>query len=228
MAQRHRMADGTRGRISAIPAGTGHGGDYRPLCPNAVSTISAIPAGTGYGGDYRPLCPNTVPMISRPLKASALYTKVSAILRFVPAETPLPRCSLDTDQVSASRAVHPQWLARPPPHPLRGSPRAPTTHRIGWDWHAAPLLPGRTTPTATPPQEQATGFGHAAPVGTMPHSNTCTVPVLPSTIKGEDLGHLERGTKKTHTRTHSSRLRATSQTVHTTPCRDLGLVPSLP
>ena len=83
--------------ISAIPAGTGHGGDYRPLCPNAVSTISAIPAGTGYGKDYRPLCPNAVPTISRPLEASALYTKVSAILGFAPAETPPPRCSLDTD-----------------------------------------------------------------------------------------------------------------------------------
>ena len=91
---------------------------YRPLCPNAVSTISAIPAGTGYGGDYRPLCPNAVPTISRPLEASALYTKVSAILGFMPTETPPPRRSLNTDQVSASRAVRPQWLARSPPHPL--------------------------------------------------------------------------------------------------------------
>ena len=132
---------------------TGYGGDYRPLCPNAVSTICAIPAGTGYDGNYRPLCPNTVPTISRPLEASAPYTKVSAILGIVPAETPPPWCSLDTDQVSASRAVRLQWLARPSPHPLRGSPEALTTHRIGWDWHAAPVLQGRTTLTATPPQE---------------------------------------------------------------------------
>ena len=164
------MADATRGRISAIPAGTGHGGDYRPLCPNAVSTISTIPAGTGYGRDYRPLCPNTVPTISRPLEASAMYTKVSAILGFMPAETPPPRCSLDTDQVLASRTVRPQWLARSPPHPLRGSPGAPTTHMIGWDQHAAPVLQGQTTPTTAPPQEQATGLGHAAPVGTTLYS----------------------------------------------------------
>ena len=101
------MADATRGHISAIPAGTGHGGDYRPLCPNTVSTIGAIPAGTGYGEDYRPLCPNAVPTISRPLEASALYTKVSAILGFAPAETPPLRCSLGTDQALASHIVHP-------------------------------------------------------------------------------------------------------------------------
>ena len=170
MAQHHGMTDGTRGRINTIPTGTGHGGDYRPLCPNAVSTISAIPAGTGYSGDYRPLCPNAVPTISRPLKASAPYTKVSAILGIVPAETPPPWCSLDTDQVSATRVVRPQWLARPPPHPLRGSPGAPMTHRIGWDDHAAPVLQGRTTPTTTPPQEQATGPGRASSVHTTPYS----------------------------------------------------------
>ena len=69
--------------------------------------ISAIPAGTGYGGDYRPLCPNAVPTISRPLKASALYTKVLAILGFVPAETPPLWCGLGADQASASRTVRP-------------------------------------------------------------------------------------------------------------------------
>ena len=140
------------------------------------------------------------------------------------------RCGLGADQASALRTVRPQWSARPPSHPLRGCPGAPTTHRIGWDGHAAPVPQGRTTPMTTPPQEQTTGLGHAAPVGTTPHSNTCTILVLPSTIKGEDLGHLEEGRTpcNTHTRTHLSRLRATSQTTHTTPCQDLGLAPSLP
>ena len=78
--------------ISTIPAGKGRDGDYRPLCPTTMSTISTIPAGKGYDGDYRPLCPNAVPMIGRPLKGSALYTEASAILGFVPAETPPSQC----------------------------------------------------------------------------------------------------------------------------------------
>ena len=63
-----------------------------PLYPTTVSTTSTIPTGKGYDRDYRPLCPNAVPMIGRPLKASALYTGASAILGFVPAETPPPQC----------------------------------------------------------------------------------------------------------------------------------------
>ena len=40
-AQHHKKTDVTRSRISTIPAGAGHGGDYRPLCPATVTTISA-------------------------------------------------------------------------------------------------------------------------------------------------------------------------------------------
>ena len=73
-----------------------------------------------------------------------------------------------------------------------GQPRRPSTPRTDHSYnHAAPVLQGRTTPMTTPPQEQATGLGRATPIGTTPHSNTCTVLALPSTIKGEDLGHLE-------------------------------------
>ena len=84
----------------------------------------------------------------------------------------------------------------------------------------------------TPPQEQTTGFGHAVPVGTTPHSNTCTALVPPSTIKGEDLGHLGKKEKKdriTHTHTHTFQpLESNVSDGPLTPCRDLGLVPSLP
>ena len=93
--------------------------------------------------------------INRSLRASALCTRVSAISGFVSAETPPRRYSLGTNRASASCTVSPQRLARSPPHPLRGSPRAPMMHRIGCDHHA---------------QEQATGLGHAAPVGTTPYS----------------------------------------------------------
>ena len=180
MARRHRMADGTRGRISAIPAGTGHGGDYRPLCSDAVPMISThttlcpmIPASktTSHGqlgqGHHRLQAgaPDQPPTQGLDTVHQGLgYLGVCA------RRDPPLRCSLGTDQASASRTVRPHRLAHPPPHPLRGSPRALTTHRIGWDWHAAPVLQGRTTPTTTPPQEQATGLGHAAPVGTTPHS----------------------------------------------------------
>jgi len=188
------MADATRGRISAIPAGTehdgdyrplcpttvstisaipagtGHDGDYRPLCPTTVSTISAIPAGIGYDGDYRPLCPNAVPMIGRPLKASALYTGASAILGFVPAETPPPQCQ-PRHRPSLGLAHSPStvactFAAASTPRHSRGShdaqdlmgwPRRPSTPRMD---HSD----GRTA------QEQATGLGHAASVHTTPYS----------------------------------------------------------
>ena len=99
----------TRPEVASAPyrPGQGTAGITGHCVLNTVSMISAIPARIGYGGDYWPLCPNAVPTISRPLKASALYTKVSAILRFMPAETPPLRRSLGTDQVSASRIVRP-------------------------------------------------------------------------------------------------------------------------
>ena len=78
---------------------------YRPGQGTAGITGHCVPTlcprsapGTGYDGGYRPLCPTTVSTISRPLKASALYTKASAlytrasaILGSVPAETPPPQ-----------------------------------------------------------------------------------------------------------------------------------------
>ena len=137
------MADATRGRISAIPAGTGHGGDYQPLCPNTVSTISAIPARIGYGGDYRPLCPNAVPTISRPLEASALYTRVSAILGFVPAETPT--------------AVQASAPTKSRPRPLSVHSGLHVRRRVHSE--AFPGLPRRTGSdgTTTPPQYSKDG-----------------------------------------------------------------------
>ena len=41
MARHRIMADGTWGRITTIPARTGHGRDYRSLYPDVVHTISA-------------------------------------------------------------------------------------------------------------------------------------------------------------------------------------------
>ena len=136
------MADATRGRISAIPAGTGH--CVLPLCPTTVSTTSTIPTGKGYDGDYRPLCPNAVPMIGRPLKASALYTGASAILGFVPAETPP--------------------TAVPASAPTKSRPRAQSVHsglhvRRRVHSEAFPGLPRRTGSdgTTTPPQYSKDG-----------------------------------------------------------------------
>jgi len=106
--------------------------------------------------------------------------------------------SLGTDQVSASCIVRPQWLtfaATSTPRHSRGSHDAQDL--MGRP--RRPVFQGWTTPTTTPPQEQATGRGHAAPVGTTPHSNTCTALVLPSTIKGGDLGHLEGGERPGNT-----------------------------
>ena len=193
MAQRHGMADGTRGRISAIPAGTGHGGNYRPLCPNAVPTISAIPAGTGYGrdyrplcpnavstisaipagigydGDYRPLCPNAVPMINRPLKASALYTRASVILGFVPAETSPPQCK-PRHQLSPGLAHSPSTVActfvaaSTPRHSwgshdaqdLMGQPRRPSTLRTNHSYDHAATGTGHRARTCHPYWHDAT------------------------------------------------------------------------
>jgi hypothetical protein len=126
----------------------------------------------------------------------------------MPAETPPPlRCSLSTDQASASHTVILQWHARSPLHPLRGSPRAPTTHKIGWYQHAAPVLHGRTTPTTTPPQEQATGLGHATPMGTTLYSQHMYCPCLPFNYKRRGLGPLRGDEQRrtpcnTHTRIH--------------------------
>ena len=176
------MADATRGRISAIPArtehdgdyrplcpttvstisaipaGTGHDEDYRPLCPTTVSTISTIPAGTGYDGDYRPLCPNAVPMIGRPLKASALYTGASAILGFVPAETPPPQCK-PRHRPSLGLAHSPSTVAC--------TFTATSTPRLSWGSHDAQDRMGRPRRPSAPRTDHsddhaATGTGHRA------------------------------------------------------------------
>ena len=146
-------------------------------------------------------------------------------------DPPLRR-SLGTDRASASRAANPQRSASWPPRLLRGSPEAPMMHRVGRDQHVAPVLQGRTTPTTTPPQEQATGLRHTAPVGTTPYSQHMYCPCPPFNYKRRGLGPLRGGLPETEknpdTHTHPSRLRATSQAAHTTPCRDLGPAPSLP
>jgi len=108
------------------------------------------------------------------------------------------RCSLGTDRASASPTVDPRRSAPRPQHLLRGNPGAPMTHRDGCDQHVAPALQGRTTPTTTPPQgsDALPLFARRRIV------STCTVLVLPSTIKGEDLGHLGGTKKNTLEHTH--------------------------
>ena len=170
--------------------------------------------------------------ISRPLGASTLYTKVSAISGFSARRDPHCGAALALTEASASRAANPQRSASWPPHLLRGSPEAPIMHRVGRDQHVAPVLQGRTTPTTTPPQEQATGLGHTASVGTTPYSQHMYCPCPPFNYKRRGLGPLRREIEGehlvAHTHTHPSRLRAMSQVAHTTPRRDLGLAPSLP
>ena len=168
MAQRHRMADGTRGRISAIPAGTGHDGDYRPLCSDTVPTISAhtalcpaIPASetTSRGllgpGHHRlqASAPDQPPSRSLGTIHQGLgYLGVRARRD--------PHCSAASalTEASASRAANPQRSASWPPHLLRGSPEAPMMHRVGCDQHVAPVLQR----TDHSDDHAATGTGHRA------------------------------------------------------------------
>ena len=225
------MADATQGRISAIPAGTGYGGDYRPLCPNAVSTICAIPAGIGYGGNYRPLCPNTVPTISRPLEASAPYTKVSAILGIVPAETPPPWCSLDTKSRPRAQSVHSGLHVHRRTHSeaVPGLPR-----RTGSDRTATSPQCSKDGPLRRPHRHRNRLQGpDTPPLFTRRRIvSSCTALVLPSCYKRRGPGLFEEEEGKnlvthTHIHAHPCRLRATSQAARTTPCRDLGPAPSL-
>ena len=167
--------------------------------------------GTGYGGGYWPLCPTTVPTIRRPLKASTLYTKVSAlyirasaILGSTPAETPPP-----------------QYQPRPrPSFGLVHSPSPAAYGRRHVHSEAFLGLPRRTGSdgTTTPPQYSKDGplrrprrYRNRPQGSDMPSLSArrrIIIHVLPlsplSTIKGKDLGHLEGGTpENTHTHTHA-------------------------
>ena len=96
-------------------------------------------------------------------------------------------------EASASRAANPQRSVSWPLRLLRGSPEAPMMHRVRRDQHVALVLQGRTTPTTTPPQEQATGLGHTASVGTTPYSQHMYCPCPPFNYKRRGLGPLRKG-----------------------------------
>jgi hypothetical protein len=216
MARHHRMVDGTRGRINAIPAGTGHGGDYRPLCSDAVSMISAhtalcpvIPASKttsrGQLGPGHHRLQDSAPDQPPSRGLGTVHQGLGHLGVRARRDPPL-RCSLGTDQASPrARSVY------------SGTHVHHCTHS-----EAVLGLPRRTRSdgTGTPPQcsmdgplRQPRRHRNRPQVSDTPPLlaqrrivSTCTVLVFPSTIKGEDLGHLG-GTNRgehlvTHTRIH--------------------------
>ena len=152
--------------------------------------------------------PGSSPPPSQRTRSAALseprhYTPRSRLSRGSCSPRPPLRCSLGTDRCLGLRAANPQRSASWPLHLLRGSPEAPMMHRVGRDQHVAPVLQGRTTPTTTPPQEQAQGSDMPPLLARRRVVSTCTVLVLPSAKKGEDFGHLEGRHREEHIVTHA-------------------------
>ena len=157
-AQRHRKTDTTRSHISTIPARTGHGGDYRPLCPNTVTTINRrqrlgqdMAGVTGHC--VLPLCPRSTAR-SRPRHCTLRSRHcTSGPRQYWGPRLPRPphrSTSLGPDQVSASCIARLRRLmaaaTSAPRHSwgshdaqdLMGRPRRPSTLRMGHsDDHAA-------------------------------------------------------------------------------------------
>ena len=141
--------------------------------------------------------------ISRPLGASALCTKVSAILGIVPAET--PHCG------AASAPAKPRPHAQSVHSGLHVHRRTHfetvpgLSRRTGSDGTSTPPQCSKDGPLRRPRRHKNRPQGSdTSPLLARRHIvSICTVLVLPSTIKGEDLGHLEGdGQGRTPCNTH--------------------------
>jgi len=129
--------------------------------------------------------------------ASAVYSKVSATLGFVPTEPPTtarPRHQLGLGSSRSQRTATSTSLARPCVQPSLELPRHT---KFGCDRCMAPALQGQDHSI----NHTATVLGYRARTCRLcSHdriANTCITPVPPSTIKGRDLGRF-RGGGRTH------------------------------
>ena len=198
----YRLGQGTAGI-------TGH--CVRTLCPRSAPTLHCVPPSPPRKqhrmDNLARIITASKPahQVSRPHGASALCTKVSAILGFVPAETPhCGAASAPTKPRPHAQSIHNGLHVhrRTRSEAVPGLPR-----RTGSDGTSTPPQCSKDGPLRRPRRHRNRPQGSDMPplLARRRIVNTCTVLVLPSTIKGEDLGHLEKERRTPcNTHTHTS------------------------